>query len=74
MLLFEGYNIFNMQYNTSVNPIAYIALPTTPPGQPNGIRNGTLFPVPGVGAGNASQGFPDGTNARRLQVGVRVEF
>jgi hypothetical protein len=74
VLLFEGYNIFNMQYNTSVNSIAYIALPTPPPGQPNGARTGTLSPVPGVGAGNASQGFPDGTNARRLQAGVRIEF
>jgi len=27
-----------------------------------------------VGAGNASQGFPDGTNARRLQAGIRIEF
>ena len=74
VLLFEGYNIFNMQYNTSVNPIEYLALPTTPAGQPNGIRSGTLFAVPGAGAGNASQAFPDGTNARRLQAGIRVEF
>jgi hypothetical protein len=74
VLLFEGFNIFNMQYNTSVNSIAYLALPTPPPGQQNGPRTGTLFPVPGVGAGNASQGFPDGTNARRLQAGIRIEF
>jgi Carboxypeptidase regulatory-like domain/TonB dependent receptor len=74
VLLFEGYNIFNMQYNTSVNSIAYLALPTPPAGQPNGPRTGTLFPVAGVGAGNASQGFPDGTNARRLQAGFRIEF
>jgi hypothetical protein len=74
VLLFEGFNVFNMQYNTSVNSIAYLALPTPPPGQPNGPRTGTLFPVPGLGAGNASQGFPDGTNARRLQAGIRIIF
>jgi hypothetical protein len=74
VLLFEGFNVFNMQYNTSVNPIAYLALPTTPTGQPNGPHTGTLFPVPRAGAGNAAQGFPDGTNARRLQVGVRIVF
>jgi hypothetical protein len=74
VLLFEGFNVFNMQYNTSVNSIAYLALPAPPPGQPNGPLTGTLFPVPGLGAGNASQGFPDGTNARRLQAGIRIIF
>jgi len=74
VLMFEGFNVLNMQYNTSVNSIAYLARATTPEGQPNGPRTGTLFPVPGVGAGNASQGFPDGTNARRLQVAVRIVF
>jgi hypothetical protein len=27
-----------------------------------------------LGAGNASQGFPDGTNARRAQVSLRFVF
>jgi hypothetical protein len=27
-----------------------------------------------VGDGSASQGFPDGTNARRMQVGLRFVF
>jgi hypothetical protein len=30
--------------------------------------------VPNLGKGNVSGGFPDGTNARRAQVGVRVTF
>jgi hypothetical protein len=27
-----------------------------------------------VGDGTASQGFPDGTNARRMQAGLRLVF
>jgi hypothetical protein len=73
-LLLEGFNIFNMQYNTGVNTIAFTAVPVLPPGLANGTQVGTLKPVPGVGAGNAAQGFPDGTNARRLQVAIRIRF
>ncbi|HUI80745.1 MAG TPA: TonB-dependent receptor [Bryobacteraceae bacterium] len=74
VLAFEGFNVFNMQYNTSVNTIAYRSQAVLPPGLLNGTQVGTLFPVPGVGAGNAAQSFPDGTNARRLQVAVRIVF
>jgi len=35
---------------------------------------GVLTPTAGVGQGNASQGFPDGTNARRAQISLRVVF
>jgi len=73
-LLFEGYNVFNMQYNTGVNNIAYTSVAVLPPGLLNGTQTGTLKPAPGAGAGNAAQGFPDGTNARRLQVGLRIVF
>jgi hypothetical protein len=31
-------------------------------------------PIPGLGTGTASGGFPDGTNARRAQVSLRVTF
>ena len=74
VLLFEGYNILNMQYNTQVNTIAYTAVSQLPPGLLSGATVGTLIPVPGLGTGIAAQGFPDGANARRLQAGFRVVF
>jgi hypothetical protein len=61
-LNFEAFNVFNTVYNTFVNTQAYTA------------SNGVLNPVSGLGAGNQSQGFPDGTNARRAQVSLRVVF
>jgi hypothetical protein len=60
--MFEGFNVFNTQYNTAVNAQAYAA------------SAGILKPVAGLGVGNASQAFPDGTNARRLQLGLRIVF
>jgi outer membrane receptor for ferrienterochelin and colicin len=62
MLIFEAFNAFNTQYNTAVNTSAYVA------------TKGVLAPVSGLGVGNQSQGFPDGTNARRAQVAFRVVF
>jgi hypothetical protein len=61
-LMFEGFNVFNTQYNTGVNTQAFSA------------SGGILKPTAGLDVGNQSQGFPDGTNARRLQVGLRVVF
>jgi hypothetical protein len=61
-LIFEAFNAFNTQYNTAVNTSAYVA------------TKGILAPVSGLGVGNQSQGFPDGTNARRAQVAFRVVF
>ena len=61
-LIFEGFNVFNTQYNTGVNTSAFSA------------SAGVLKPVSGLGVGNASQGFPDGTNARRCQVALRFTF
>ena len=61
-LLFEAFNAFNTQYNTAVNTQAY------------SVTGNVLKPVAGLGIGNASQGFPDGTNARRCQVALRVTF
>ncbi|MBI1788705.1 MAG: TonB-dependent receptor [Acidobacteria bacterium] len=58
----EAFNVFNHVYNTSVNTMAFEA------------RDGVLTPMPRLGEGAASQGYPDGTNARRLQVGLRVVF
>ncbi|MDR3717393.1 MAG: carboxypeptidase regulatory-like domain-containing protein [Bryobacteraceae bacterium] len=62
MLIFEAFNAFNTQYNTGVNTTAYTA------------TKGVLVPVAGLGVGNQSQGFPDGTNARRAQVAFRLVF
>jgi hypothetical protein len=59
---FEVFNVFNRVSNTGVLTEAYSA------------SNGVLTPTPGLGQGNASQGFPDGTNARRAQISFRVVF
>jgi hypothetical protein len=62
MLMFEAYNALNRQYDTSLNTIAYTA------------ALGAIRPVPDVGVGNASNGYPFGTNARYCQVAFRLEF
>jgi outer membrane receptor protein involved in Fe transport len=74
-LNFEGFNVFNYSTITSVQQVAYNAT-TTPIGYtgPESSSIGFIQAVAGAGAGNASQGFPDGTNARRGQVSVRYTF
>ncbi|MBI5084850.1 MAG: TonB-dependent receptor [Acidobacteria bacterium] len=61
-LIFEAFNMFNTQYNTAINTNMYSA------------SAGVLRPVANVGNGTQSQGFPDGTNARRMQVAFRLNF
>ncbi|MBV8843562.1 MAG: TonB-dependent receptor [Bryobacterales bacterium] len=61
-LMLEAFNALNTQYNTSVGTIAYTA------------TSGVLKPVAGLGVGNAANGYPFGTNARRAQVVLRIEF
>jgi hypothetical protein len=61
-LMFEAFNVFNMMYNTGISTQAYTA------------AGGVLTPNPSLGQGTQSQGFPDGTNARRAQVALRVTF
>ncbi|MBI4877411.1 MAG: hypothetical protein HY822_22515, partial [Acidobacteria bacterium] len=61
-LNFEAFNAFNTITNTSINTQAYVA------------SGGVLRPTANLGTGTASQGFPDGTNARRAQVSLRVVF
>ena len=61
-LMFEAFNAFNTQYNTFVNTQAFTA------------TGNVLKPVNGLGVGNQSQGFPDGSNARRCQVALRIVF
>jgi hypothetical protein len=62
ILMFEAFNALNNQYSTSLDTIAYTA------------TLGVLRPVAGVGTGNAADGYPYGTNARRAQVGFRIVF
>jgi hypothetical protein len=61
-IMFEAFNVFNMMYNTSISTQVYSA------------TNGVLTPTVGAGRGTNSQGFPDGTNARRAQVAFRLTF
>ena len=71
---FEAFNLLNRQQATAVNAIAYFSVAPLPPGLIKGPRFGTITPVPGLGAGIASQGFPDGISARRCQLAFRVVF
>jgi outer membrane receptor protein involved in Fe transport len=63
MFTADAFNVFNTTYFTSVNARAYVESVV------NGVP--TLTWQSNVGAGTATQGFPDGTNARRLQIGLR---
>jgi carboxypeptidase family protein len=56
---FEAFNVFNHVSDTAVNTLAFEA------------RDGVIRPLPNLGIGVASQGYPDGTNARRAQVSLR---
>jgi hypothetical protein len=56
---FEAFNVFNHVADTAVSTLAFEA------------KNLVLRPVSGFGRGVASQGYPDGTNARRAQVSAR---
>jgi hypothetical protein len=58
----EIFNVFNRIADTAVLTEAYSAV------------NGVLIPTPNLGRGTASGGYPDGTNARRIQFGVRASF
>lgn len=59
---FEAFNVFNHVSNTFILTEAYSA------------TNGVLTPTPRTGQGTQSQGFPDGTNARRAQFSMRFVF
>jgi outer membrane receptor protein involved in Fe transport len=62
-MMFEAFNVFNTISNTSVNTQAYTV-----------SSGGILKPTTNLGVPTASAGFPDGTNARRMQVALRVVF
>jgi hypothetical protein len=61
-LTFEAFNIFNRQYNTSRRSDEY------------SLSGTTLSYIPSYGTGNSTATSPDGTNARRAQVSLRVVF
>ncbi len=61
-LNFEAFNVTNTPVDTSLNSQAFT------------LTSGVLKPTPGYGSGRASGGFPDGTNARRAQVSMRLAF
>ena len=56
----EAFNLLNHVSQTAVNTLAYEA------------KGGVLRPMPGLGQGVESQGYPDGANARRLQISLRL--
>ncbi|HXK03834.1 MAG TPA: carboxypeptidase regulatory-like domain-containing protein [Verrucomicrobiae bacterium] len=67
-LAFEAFNLCNTIHNTGIQTSAYSV-------NAGGILKPVLTNgVSLLGTGNASQGFPDGTNARRMQVAVRLVF
>jgi hypothetical protein len=61
-LMVEAYNALNHDNYTSVQPIAFTAV------------SGVLRPVANVGMPTADYGFPFGTNARRIQVALKIVF
>jgi hypothetical protein len=61
-LQFEAFNVFNTPYDTSIRTAQYQ------------VANMIMSPIASFRSGTASQGFPDGTNARRAQVSLRVTF
>lgn len=62
-LMFEAFNVTNTITDTSRNSQLYTV-----------AAGGILKQTTNYGAPTASQGFPDGTNARRMQVAVRLTF
>ena len=72
-LMFEAFNIANNWSPTSLTTQAYTETKIT--GAAAGSPVGTLNYTPtAFGVGSADGGFPDGTQARRLQVAARFTF
>ena len=61
-LSFEVFNLTNTITYTSITNRAFAA---------NGFN---ISPAAGLGTPTQSSGFPDGTNARRAQVSIRIDF
>jgi hypothetical protein len=79
-LLFEVFNLTNTVSNTGVVSAGFTAANKGTAAAPNFVvapcasATATACAPTTPGLGNASGGFPDGTNARRAQVGVRFVF
>jgi hypothetical protein len=79
-LLFEVFNLTNTVANTGVVTAGYTAANKGTLAAPNFVvapcasATATSCAPQTPGLGNASGGFPDGTNARRAQVGLRFAF
>ena len=79
-LLFEVFNVTNTMSNTSVLSTGYTAANKGTATAPNFViapcasATGPVCTPTTPGLGTASSGFPDGTNARRAQVGLRFTF
>jgi hypothetical protein len=83
ILSFEAFNLTNTISNTGVNNTGFTAANKGTTAAPNFVvapctnanpAAGTACTPEPTGAGSASAGFPDGTNARRAQVGIRFIF
>ena len=61
-LTFEAFNVFNTPYNTSRRTAEY------------SLSGTTLSYIPSYGTGSSTATSPDGTNARRAQVALRMVF
>jgi hypothetical protein len=78
--LFEAFNVTNTISNTSVMAPGFTAANKGTAAAPNFViapcasATATVCAPETPGLGTASAGFPDGTNARRAQVGARFVF
>ena len=61
-LTFEAFNVTNSQYNTSKRTDEF------------SLSGTTLSYIPSYGTGSSTASSPDGTNARRAQVSMRLVF
>ncbi len=79
-LMFEVFNVSNTISNTSVSAGGFTAANKGTAAAPNFViapcasATATTCAPTTPGLGTASSGFPDGTNARRGQVGLRFTF
>jgi hypothetical protein len=79
-LSFEVFNLTNTQTNTGVNSAGFTAANKGTVAAPNLViapcasATATVCSPETPGWGNSSAGWPDGTSARRGQVGARFVF
>ena len=69
-LQFEVFNLTNTVTYTSAIATGYQATWTGTAATGRGV----IYPVSGLNTPTASAGFPDGTNARRAQASLRIDF